>query len=67
MVIFCYFLARNGDPFNTAHYVSFLFFLSITIFHIITREICNYYLRSINGFSSDTLFEKNIHEEKWMI
>ena len=44
-----------------------LFFLSITIFHIITREICNYYLQSINGFSSDILFEKNIYEEKRMI
>ena len=66
MVIFRYVLARNGDSFNMAYYVSFVF-LSITIFHIITREICNYYLRSINGFSSDILFETNIYEEKRMI
>ena len=57
-----YFLACNGDPLNTAHYVSFFIFV-VTIFHIIIHfSLCIFFeikIIYLLRVSADT-FEKEI-------
>ena len=47
MVIFH--MARNGDPFDTAYYVSFFVVFQVSPFFISLQESFNY-SQSINGF-----------------